>query len=158
MNRRMTVSGPRGRVRSIAGVALGAVLGVWAHASALAADVPVLLNEIMANNQSVTNSDGTLTDWIELYNPGVQAADLSDCSLTDDTLTPHRWVFPAGATLPSQGFLVVRCDSSAPASTNNGPILNAGFGLKATGGGVYVYSSVANGGALAASVVYGLQA
>ena len=118
----------------------------------------LVLNEIMANNQSVTNSDGTLTDWIELYNPGVQAADLSDCSLTDDTLTPRRWVFPAGATLPSQGFLVVRCDSSAPASTNNGPILNAGFGLKATGGGVYVYSSVANGGALAASVVYGLQA
>ena len=38
-------------------------------------------------------------------------------------------------------------------ATNN----NTGFGLKSTGGGVYLFDSLANGGSLLNSIIYGLQ-
>ena len=152
MNRRMTVSGPRGRVRSIAGVALGAVLGVWAHASALAADVPVLLNEIMANNRSFTNNAGVAPDWVELFNPSSAPFDLADMSLSDSVAAPTRWVFPAGTLIPAGGYLTLECDGANPPSTTN-----IGFGLKSEGDTLYLFEAPARGGRLVDSVVFGLQ-
>src|SRR6267142_869985 len=68
----------------------------------------VRLNEVLANNVSLTNVGGTVTDWIELANTAPAPVDLSDTSLSDDPGNPRRFVFPAGSTIPGNGLLVVR--------------------------------------------------
>ena len=115
----------------------------------------IVLNEVQADNRSLTNSDGTLTDWVELYNPSTNTLSLAGCSLTDDVGTPRRWVFPSGVTAAPGTFLVVRCDPHAPASTSNGPVLNTGFGLNSSGEAVYLYDTTAS---LSDSVAFGPQA
>src|SRR4051812_4211578 len=93
----------------------------------------VRLNEVMANNASIPNSDFTITDWVELYNPDSQAADVGDMSLTDDSSVPRKWVFPPGSSVPANGYLVVILDSDRQPSTSAGASMNAGFSLSATG-------------------------
>ncbi len=115
----------------------------------------VVLNEVLADNGSFTNADGTLTDWIELYNPSAVPVNLAGYSLSDAPATPGRWVFPAGVSVGPGGFLLVRCDSAATASVTNGPVLNTGFGLNAAGDAVYLFTP---GGALFDSVTFGPQA
>lgn len=115
----------------------------------------VVLNEVLANNGTYTNGDGSITDWIELYNPSAVPVDLTGYSLSDNPPTPGRWVFPAGVSVAAGGFLLVRCDSSAPASTTNAPVLNTGFGLDSAGDAVSLF---APGGTLFDSVTFGPQA
>ncbi|MDB6031640.1 MAG: hypothetical protein JWM16_1978 [Verrucomicrobiales bacterium] len=118
---------------------------------------PIVLNEIMANNRSQQNADGTITDWVELLNPGGVTVDLSDMSLSDNVSQPRRWVVPAGISLAPNGHLVIRFDSLTLPSTNAGLVLNTGFGIKADGDQVYLFDSIARGGALVDSVTFGLQ-
>lgn len=118
----------------------------------------VALNEVMANNRGHTNADGTVTDWVELVNPTSFPADLSDLSLSDDTLNPRRWVFPSNTVLAAGAHLVVRFDSSAPATTAAAPVLNTGFGMDSDGDKVLLYNRPAGGGALIDAVTFGAQA
>ena len=112
----------------------------------------VVLNEVLAVNASVTETDGTTPDWIELYNQSAGQVDLSGLSLSDDPLEARRWVFPDGTPIGPHGYRRVLCDGSQPASANN-----TGFGLKATGGSVHLFDAPANGGRPLSSVTYGLQ-
>jgi hypothetical protein len=119
----------------------------------------LVINEVMANNRSIVNlGDTNVTDWIELYNPSVAAANLGGMSLSDDAANPTRWVFPPGTTLRSGEYLVVRFDPGSPATTANGSVLNTGFGLGANGDEVRLFDTPARGGAELDSVVFGLQA
>src|SRR5439155_5891845 len=77
----------------------------------------VALNELMANNVTITNN-GTVTDWVELYNPSTNNIDLGGMSLSDDLANPRRFVFPAGSLITAGGYLVVHCDGDSPATTN----------------------------------------
>jgi len=113
----------------------------------------VMINEVLANNATLEEPDGSKPDWVELYNPSSNAVDVAGMSLTDSTLTPQRWVLPAPSVIPALGYLNVRLDPDLPASNTN-----AGFGLKANGGAVYLYNRPQDGGAPASSVTYGLQA
>ncbi len=119
------------------------------------ASAVVVLNEVMANNRSYTNSDGSVTDWVELYNPTSLPFDLSGTSLSDDPGNPRRWVFPSGAWLNASNYLVVKCDGNSPASSVNAPLMNTGFGLRGGGGAVYLYDASAS---LLDAVSYGSQA
>lgn len=130
------------------GLGLGAV--VVTNSAALAG---IQLNEVLANNASMEDTNGFRPDWVEIYNPSSNAVDLVDMSLTDNPANPRRWVFPAGSVLPAQGFRQIRMDADAPASSTN-----TGFGLKSTGGSIYLYYPPANGGGLASGLTYGLQA
>ena len=132
------------------GLALDATRAVTNCATALA-----VLNEVMANNLSYTNTDGTVTDWVELYNPSGQPLDLSGMSLSDDPGNPRRWRFPAGVVLGASNYLVVRCDAHSPPSVAAGPVLNTGFGLRAEGGAAYLFSA---GASFVDAVTYGSQA
>ena len=118
----------------------------------------LVLNEILANNQSVTNADGSVSDWIELRNPSNTAVDLAGMSLTDDVTDPRRWVFPQGSVVAANGYLVVLCDAGVPASTNTSATLNTGFGLNASGDEIYLFNQPSTGGELLDAVVFGLQA
>lgn len=115
-----------------------------------------VLNELMARNLSaVRDSRGSYPAWLELYNPNPTAYDLSGMSLSTDSSQPGQWLFPPGVNVTANGFLVVWCDPSRPASTNLEPELNTGFSLNPDGAAVYLFT--ANGQA-ADSVAFGFQA
>ncbi len=115
----------------------------------------LVLSEILAAPGAQTNSDGTLTDWVELFNPSPNPINLAGMSLTDDTPASHRWVFPTGVTLAAGTRLVVKFDATAPPSTNVVTPLNTGFGLSSTGDAVYLYNATAS---LLDALVFGPQA
>jgi hypothetical protein len=118
----------------------------------------LVINEVLANNSSLGEAQfgaGATPDWIELYNGTTNTVNLADLSLSDDTLQPRRFVFAAGTTLAPAAWLRVVC---VPGNTNNaGPLVNTNFALKSTGGGVYLFDSLASGGGLLGAIVYGLQ-
>ncbi len=114
--------------------------------------VPVVLNEVLARNLTLSHPEGTITDWIELYNPSDKTADLTDVSLSDDVTNPRKWIFAPGTSVAAHGHLVLRCDGAAPPSATN-----TGFDLNTEGGGVFFYDSPSRGEALLDSILYGLQ-
>ncbi|HEX6866575.1 MAG TPA: lamin tail domain-containing protein, partial [Caulobacteraceae bacterium] len=118
----------------------------------------LVLNEVMANNQSVTNAVLTnASDWIELFNPTATNIVLSGLSLTDDAMDRTRWIVPPGLVLPPGGYRLVLFDPTLPASTNAAGVLNTGFGLGAGGDQVYLFDAPARGGALLDSIAFGVQ-
>lgn len=67
----------------------------------------VYINEFQASNQStIADEDGDFEDWIELFNAGTEAVNLSGFGLTDDPSRPYRWIFPPVSIAPG-GFLLV---------------------------------------------------
>ncbi|HKX61210.1 MAG TPA: lamin tail domain-containing protein, partial [Verrucomicrobiae bacterium] len=122
------------------------------------AQAGIQINEVLANARSSTNSDGTITDWVELYNPSNGQVDLSGMSLTDQLTTPRRWVFPQGSVIAALGYRVVRFDSAAPATTNFAAVLNTGFGMKTAGDSLYLFNRPQSGGELLDSISFGIQA
>jgi hypothetical protein len=112
----------------------------------------VRINELMANNESYPNADGTITDWVEFHNTTTSLINLSDASFTDSNAYPRRFVFAPGTVIPPKGFLVITCDSSRTNSATN-----ASLGLGANGGYVFLYDKPASGGGLVDWVQYGLQ-
>lgn len=112
----------------------------------------LVINEVLADNASLAEPDGSTPDWVELYNPSASAIDLTDMSFSDSTTNPRRWVFPAGTILPARGYHAVRFDSDAPASATN-----TGFGLKTTGDALYLFDGVSRGGGVLDFVAFGLQ-
>jgi len=48
-------------------------------------------------------------DWIELKNTTAAPVDIGGWALTDDNDVPMKWTFPAGTTIPANGFLTVAC-------------------------------------------------
>lgn len=76
-----------------------------------AADTSVVINEVMAINQTiVTDSAGQYEDWIELYNNGSQAVDLSGYWLTDNAFNLRKWQMPAGTTILPNEYLIIWAD------------------------------------------------
>lgn len=92
----------------------------------------VVINEFLADNDGgLTNASGATADWIELYNTGASAVDLSGWYLTDSNSTPTEWRIPDGTTIASNGYLVIFADNSPVSLTNNE--LHANFGLSNDG-------------------------
>ena len=118
----------------------------------------IKINEILANARNTTNTDGTVTDWVELYNPSNAQIDLSGMSFTDQLANPRRWVFPQGSVIIANGYRVVRFDSDAPATTNFAAVLNTGFGMKASGDSLYFFNRPQSGGELLDAISFGIQA
>lgn len=70
----------------------------------------VVVNEYSASNlHSFTDEFGKTEDWIELYNTGSQAVDLSGYHLSDKEHKPGKWEIPNGTMIPAGGFLVFSC-------------------------------------------------
>lgn len=112
-----------GKSKSPALLFAAALLGM-ALAQAGAA---VQINEFMADNPGRPNDpnalldmDGSSPGWIELYNNGAAAVDLTGWALSDDPAVPGKWVFAAPVapatvrtTIPANGFKVVFCGGTA---------------------------------------------
>jgi len=63
----------------------------------------VVINELLANSDAAGG-----TDWIELYNPGPAAVDLSNVYLSDDRLALLKYKIKDGIVLQPGGFWAVR--------------------------------------------------
>jgi hypothetical protein len=113
----------------------------------------LVINEVLANNATLEEPNGSKPDWVEIYNPSADAVDLANMSLTDVITSPRRWVFPAGSVLPARETFAVRFDPDTPSS-----MTNTGFGLKSAGGSVYLFHKPSDGGTIASSITYGFQA
>lgn len=99
------------------------------------------LNEIMARNATaVVTPFGQHADWIELFNPGDTAFDLTGMSLSLDKLEAGQWLFPPGTTISPADYLVIWCDSTLDPTTNAASVLNTGRALNGESGGVYLFN------------------
>lgn len=107
----------------------------------------VVINELLAKNDA-TNVDeaGDHDDWVELYNRGDAAADLSGWGLSDDPEAEAPWQLPEGTQLEPGAFLLIWCDED-----DDGP-LHADFKLSADGESVTLWDA---SGALADQLTFG---
>lgn len=92
----------------------------------------VRINEFLAiNDGGLEDEDGDASDWIELFNSGDEAVDLTGWYLTDDASNLTKWSFPA-TNLGGLDYLVV----FASDKNRLGRELHANFRL--TGDGEYL--------------------
>jgi hypothetical protein len=113
-----------------------------------------ILNEFMARNtKAVADPTGRGSDWLELFNPGVAAFDLSGMSL-NTRREFGGWFFPANSILGPGSYLRLWCNDWTPASTDYSTNLNMGMPLRGEGGGIYLFSAA---GQLVDVVEYGSQ-
>jgi len=98
----------------------------------------VVLSEIMADNRSAVTNGASCPDWIEIHNHGLQSADLSGWSITDDS-NPRKFVFPSGTVVEPGGYLIVWCDLDPNASG-----IHSGFRLDRRGESVLLYDRDTN--------------
>lgn len=100
-----------------------------------------VFNEVLARNQrAVLAPWGAYADFIELHNPAPTSYPLAGHALGRSLLGQGRWTFPAGASVPANGYLRVWCDGGRPASTANGADLNTGFSLPGESGDVVLFN------------------
>jgi hypothetical protein len=112
----------------------------------------LVINEVLANNVSAVEYNGTFPDVIELYYDGAGAIDLGGMSISDDPAKPRQYVFDTPTTVNPGQFVVLYCEPNSLDSS----YLN--FSLNSDGDGVHLYDKVADGGGLVDSVEFGLQA
>ena len=94
----------------------------------------VVINEFMASNDtSATDPAGEYEDWIELYNNSSTAIDLSGYYLTDDASDLSLFRFPAGTSIPANGYLIVWADKD---TLQTG--YHANFKLSVSGESIYL--------------------
>ena len=89
----------------------------------------VVLSELQASNKAtLPDADGDFCDWIELYNPGAEACDLSGCWLSDSEKDPCRWQIPS-LTIDGGAYAVIFCSKK----DRGGDELHASFALSSQG-------------------------
>ncbi|MDF2560829.1 MAG: hypothetical protein K0R99_2275 [Microbacterium sp.] len=81
--------------------------GEWAHATAA---TPGAANDCtvapVSGSIVINEVDSQPADWVEFYNPGTEALDVSGFEIRDNS-DDHRWRFLAGTTIGAGEFLVV---------------------------------------------------
>lgn len=98
----------------------------------------VVINEFMASNDlTVADQDGDYDDWIEIYNKGNVAIDLSDYAISDDASDFSLFTFPLGTVINANSYLIVWADKDL---TQSG--YHADFKLSASGETIYLVNSI----------------
>ncbi len=98
----------------------------------------IVLNEVMADNQTTVQNGDSFSDWLELFNQGTNATDISNWSLSDSG-NARSFIFPGGTTIAAGGYLVIWCDTN-----NLAPGLHTGFALSKSGEYVLLYDANTN--------------
>lgn len=72
---------------------------------------PIAINEVLADPPDDANGDGTFDsyqdEFVELFNAGPDAVDLSGWVLSDDDAPGAEFVFPAGSVIEAGGFVTL---------------------------------------------------
>ncbi|MDH7502569.1 MAG: CotH kinase family protein [Verrucomicrobiota bacterium] len=128
----------------------------WSYRVALltAPSTPVIINEIMADNQTAfADPQGEFDDWIELHNLTDHEIDMSGRYLSDEPNNPRKWQFPPGTRIPPDGYLIVWADENGSET----PGLHASFKLSKSGEELFLADTDANYNAVLDRVVFGAQ-
>ncbi|MCO4772629.1 MAG: lamin tail domain-containing protein [Deltaproteobacteria bacterium] len=97
----------------------------------------VVINELQADNATTLADEvGGFDDWVELFNPGAEVADLTGHYLTDNLGDPLRWRFPSGTLVEPGGYLLVWADGEPDGS------LHASFKLSSAGEEIGLFGPV----------------
>lgn len=93
----------------------------------------VYISEVMASNDHVNVIQGSDNkDWVELYNAGTEAVDISGWGLSDNINWPRKWQFPADSVIWPGQYKIVSLDGQNTADTQGA--LHASFKLTRAGG------------------------
>jgi len=109
----------------------------------------LVINEVLAANQSTLDHEGTFPGLVELYYDGPGPLDLSGMMMTNDANGPNQFVFPGGTSMAPGQYLVLFADVDPGTSG-----LHLGFALNSEGDRVYLYDRT---GVLLDSIQFGLQ-
>ena len=91
----------------------------------------VIISEFMASNGStILDEDGDSSDWLEIYNSGVESVDLTGWYLSNNADDLSEWRFPS-VKLPAKGLLLVW--ASGKDKRNPDQPLHTNFSLNADG-------------------------
>ena len=119
-----------------------------------ASNSPLVINEFMASNTStIADPQGEYDDWIELRNVTDSAVSLTGRYLSDEPNNPRKWQFPAGTTIPANGYLLVWADEDTAIADG----LHASFKLSGSGDEIYLTDTDENFNQVLDSVVFGTQ-
>ncbi len=106
---------------------------------AFASRSQVVINEFsMANYSGI---GGMEEDWVEFYNPTGAAVNIGGYYLSDDAANPTKWLFPATASVPANGYLVVLLSGAGDYDPNFAGYLNTTFKVTQTNGEDLVFSN-----------------
>ena len=100
------------------------------------ASAEVVISEVMAQNGTYQN--GHAYDWVELYNNGSKAVDLSGWHLSDSKFDLTRWSFPNGTKLDKGGYLLVYCTGDSSLAKGKNKTFYADFKISAKGETLYL--------------------
>jgi hypothetical protein len=92
------------------------------------------INEFVAANAGgLQDGDGNRPDWIEIYNAGPDAVDLSGWHLTDRADNPSKWTFPSRVIGAGQYLVVFASGRNTANYTDPAGHLHTNFNLSAGG-------------------------
>ena len=93
------------------------------------------INEVCSTNKTALKAaDGSSPDWIELYNAGDSACDLSGIGVSDGDKNRWKFKFPDGARLAAGEYLIIFCDDTDSGTGE----LHAAFKISAAGETIYL--------------------
>ena len=99
--------------------------------------IQLQLNELMASNilgLEDPDEPGEFPDWFEIYNPTALPVDIGGIYATDNPFFQTQYQFPAGVTIPAEGYRVLYADNDP----QQGP-LHMNFKLSASGEGLFLF-------------------
>ena len=106
------------------------------------ASAQVIVNEFMAKNDStLLDGDGAYSDWIELYNSGSSAVDLTGWYLSDDATDLTQWVFPTKSIAAGEYLVVFASGNDTAGFTDGSGYLHTNFKLSGDGESVVLVQS-----------------
>ena len=98
----------------------------------------IRISEVMsANRSTITNRDGELCDWVELYNAGNSDVSLAGLYLSNDASDRMKWMLP-DTTLRAGQRIVIPCSGS------DAPADEASFSIPREGCTVIISGSAGN--------------
>ena len=123
--------------------------------SVTGARTPVYINEFMAENDTTIqdpDGGGGYPDWIELFNAGDTAIDLSGMYLTDDYEDPTQWRIPDGVFIDAGAHLLLWADNDEEQGD-----LHTNFKLSRGGEAVALFDTDEGGNKIIDGIVFGPQ-
>ena len=110
----------------------------------------LMISEVMPVNRTILrDADGDFSDWIELYNAGERAVDLTGYALSDNDSDHLKWPFPSRVVQPGERLVLFASGKDRRAE---GEELHANFRLSGDGEALRLYDA---GGRAISWVEYG---
>ena len=104
----------------------------------------LVISEVCSSNSaSLVDEDFGSPDWIELYNSGSEAIDLTNYALSNDPKNPTKYMMPQISIQPGQYLLIYATKLESP-----DPIAKPATGFKLASGGMTLYLTSAGGDTL----------